>query len=376
MRVLFAGVPGHGHVLPMLALVDAFRAVGDQVTIATGPDLCRYLQDRGYRTVAAGASGEQLRDFVRLNRPPHLPPNQGMAFAWGELFTRFHAPLMLADLLAVIDGWKPDLLIHESAEFATPLAGTLRGLPWVNHGYGVMRPVEIQRVATEAMRALWQDEGLSMPIAAGMFDHAYVDVCPPSLQLDQRLPPTRMPMRPTHVRAQRSPSHERGHLHVLVTFGTVFHRDAALVGEVVRTVARLPVTVLVTSGPGVAPEALGPQPQNVRVIEYAPLADLLPQCAAVVCHGGSGTILAALAHGKPLVVLPQGADQFLNAQQVLASGSGLTSAGTAAVEEALAHLLDEPTYRSRAEQIAVEIAAMPMATEVAEQLRTLATTRR
>ncbi len=371
MRVLFAGLPNQGHLLPMLYLANAFQAMGDQVTVATGPDLCSYLQDQGYPAAAAGPSAQQQREFVRLHRPPHLSPYEGMAFAWGELFPRFHAPLMLSDLLATIDRLKPDLLVHESGEFATPLAGRLRGLPWVQHSYGVMRPVEIQKLASQAMHALWQEHGLSVPTRAGMFDHAYVDVCPPSLQLDQPGPPTRMPMRPGDVPAQGLPMGGSGQPLVLVTFGTVFHRDARLVGEVSRTVARLPVAVLVTSGPGVAAEALGPQPQNVRVIEYAPLAELLPRTAVVVCHGGSGTVLAALAHGRPLVVLPQGADQFLNAAQVLASGSGLTSDGTDGLEQCLAEVLDNPAYRSRAEQIRVEIAAMPTAAEVVDVLRTL-----
>jgi UDP:flavonoid glycosyltransferase YjiC (YdhE family) len=32
-------------------------------------------------------------------------------------------------------------------------------------------------------------------------------------------------------------------------------------------------------------------------------------CAAVVCHGGAGTV-GALSHARPLLVLPQAADGF------------------------------------------------------------------
>ena len=53
---------------------------------------------------------------------------------------------------------------------------------------------------------------------------------------------------------------------------------------------------------------------RIRLMVWT-LALLLPLCAATVGHGGSGSVLAALAEGLPMVLLPQGADQFDNAQQ-------------------------------------------------------------
>jgi UDP:flavonoid glycosyltransferase YjiC (YdhE family) len=43
----------------------------------------------------------------------------------------------------------------------------------------------------------------------------------------------------------------------------------------------------------------------------------------VVSHGGGGTILAALSRGLPLVLLPQGADQFHNAERVAEVKAGI-----------------------------------------------------
>ena len=37
---------------------------------------------------------------------------------------------------------------------------------------------------------------------------------------------------------------------------------------------------------------------------YIPQHEFLPWCDAVVAHGGSGTVLGALAHGLPLLVVP------------------------------------------------------------------------
>lgn len=45
-------------------------------------------------------------------------------------------------------------------------------------------------------------------------------------------------------------------------------------------------------------------PEYVRCFDYAPLAPLLPKCAALVSHGGIGTIAQALAAGVPQVLMP------------------------------------------------------------------------
>jgi UDP:flavonoid glycosyltransferase YjiC (YdhE family) len=80
------------------------------------------------------------------------------------------------------------------------------------------------------------------------------------------------------------------------------------------------IEVVVTVGELNDPAALGVQPANVHVERWFQLAALLPHCDAVVCHAGSGTTLAALAAGLPLVLVPQGADQFTNADACQRAG--------------------------------------------------------
>ena len=84
-----------------------------------------------------------------------------------------------------------------------------------------------------------------------------------------------------------------------------------------------PVDVLVTIGSGRDPATIGPVPGNAHVEQYVPQSPLMPECALVICHGGAGTTLGALAHGVPLLLLPQGADQYIISERVAASGAGL-----------------------------------------------------
>lgn len=149
-------------------------------------------------------------------------------------------------------------------------------------------------------------------------------------------------------------------------------RDLSLIGTVVEGVRALPFEVVVTLGPGNDPAALGEQPPNVRVAEYIPQAELLPRCAAVVSHAGSGTFLAALAQGVPQLLLPQAADQFLNASAGTRAGvARAIPAGEITAErvrEELERVLDDPEIAGGARALSDEIAAMPPGGEVADEL--------
>jgi UDP:flavonoid glycosyltransferase YjiC (YdhE family) len=63
-------------------------------------------------------------------------------------------------------------------------------------------------------------------------------------------------------------------------------------------------------------------PPTVRHFEFAPFLQLLPHCAALVHHGGVGTVAKALATGTPQLVLPLSWDQPDNALRVKCLGAG------------------------------------------------------
>jgi UDP:flavonoid glycosyltransferase YjiC (YdhE family) len=110
--------------------------------------------------------------------------------------------------------------------------------------------------------------------------------------------------------------------------------------------------------------------------------DVLGRADLVVCHGGSGTTIGALAAGLPLVVCPLFADQDANALSVQDAGAGVmvTTDGSAAglprlgakdvasLREAIQRVLGEPAYREAAGRIATEIAALPALDETLERL--------
>jgi UDP:flavonoid glycosyltransferase YjiC (YdhE family) len=382
LRILFTANPGYGHVHPMVPLALALTARGHEVRWAVAADACRRVEAAGFEAFPAGITGPERRAaFDRcLAGVASLPPPQRPDRMFPAFFGEVCTPPMLDDLLPVLDAWRPALIVNDASELAAPLAGRLRGVPHVTHAFGALLPEHRVAAATTAVAPLWQAHGLEAQPYAGSYDHLYLDIYPPSMRFGsydhvpqvQALRPvpfdTLEPGADTPVFAGDRPL-------VYVTFGTVFN-DPGVFASAMQAVARLDVDVLVTVGPLADPAALGAVPPNVRVERYVPQTTVLPQCAAVASHAGSGTFLASLGLGIPQLCLPQAADQFINAGQGAARGAAIAllpgEASPDAVADALDRLLHEPAFAEAAGGVRTEIEAMPGPDEVAGVLEALA----
>jgi UDP:flavonoid glycosyltransferase YjiC (YdhE family) len=127
---------------------------------------------------------------------------------------------------------------------------------------------------------------------------------------------------------------------------------------------------------GSDPESLGAVPAGVVVHAYLPMSTLLPAADVVVYHGGSGTMLAALAAGTPMVIVPLAADQPDNGDRTEAadlarilSADGIDSAE---VSDAIESVVADPSYKRRASEIAAEVAAMPGPDTALDRIQSIA----
>jgi rhamnosyltransferase subunit B len=94
---------------------------------------------------------------------------------------------------------------------------------------------------------------------------------------------------------------------------------------------------------------LPPLPPGIHYEPYVPFSAVLPRCAAIVHHGGIGTLAQAIAAGTPQLTMPMGFDQPDNATRLARLGIGrwvrpaeFTAENVAA---ALRALLDDPRTR-------------------------------
>lgn len=377
MRVLVTSVPGFGHFGPMVPVARALAAAGHGVAVATSADFHPVVAGAGLQAMAAGLSEEA----VVARRRELWPETEGRPpREWAvRMFARIAAPAMLADLDAIVAGWRPALVVHDEGELAGPVAAAAAGVPWVTHGWGspLRRPGELASLADD-VDDLWTSHGLVAPAAGGLYEHAVIDPSPPALAGDAARVPHRMPVRFEPFR------HGAGRANVpggtdrplaYVSFGTVPMYAAAppLVERVTSVLVDEGFDVLLT-----APEAPpGTHTSRVRVEPFVSLPAVLPRCSLVVCHGGAGTTLAALASGLPVLLLPRGAPsqarmaeacRRAGAAEVVEEGDD----GRAALVAAVRRLATDPRYQAAARSIAAEIAAMPAAPSVVPALEALA----
>ena len=215
------------------------------------------------------------------------------------------------------------------------------------------------------MAELYRTVGLEPDRYGGAFRGLYVDIVPPALDGDRPLGPS-VRLRPQLEQAD-PPAwlDELPRPLVYATLGTVFNTPASF-RPLLDALGEAEVGALVTVGRDVDPAELGDVPPNVRVERFVPQAQVLPAASVVISHGGSGTLLGTLAAGVPLVLVPQGANQFENAARCERIGVAASVAPGEPIAPALAAVLAEPRYAEAARRVRAEIEAMPTPDEVAQ----------
>jgi UDP:flavonoid glycosyltransferase YjiC (YdhE family) len=377
-RILFTCRPLSGHFDPLVPLAAAARAAGHTVAFASGDPVVGRARHAGFVAFEAGPPDTFRAEWSP--RFPHFTTLVGDAqreFFFTEIFANLELEPRAVDLESIMLAWQPHLVVHEMAELAAPMVSTSLGIPYVDVGYGSLIPRALLKSAAASAARHWRARQLEPHPLAGLFRHLYVDPCPPALQIPEitELAVVQQ-MRPTLTNEhadQRPPwlsalPHDQT---VYVTLGTVWNTDIGLF-QLVIDALRDQVNLIVTVGRQNRPEVFGPQPAGVIIRNYIPQDELLPWCHAAVVHGGSGTMLGALSHGVPLLVLPQGADQWNNAERVAAAGAGrrlLRDEVTLdAIRTGITTMLGEPTYRHAATRVRDEIRAMPSAGEAINRI--------
>jgi UDP:flavonoid glycosyltransferase YjiC (YdhE family) len=375
VRILFTASPLVGHVFPMLPLMHAAREAGHEVVVATGAEMIPDLQRRGFATWSVGPGiGEAVAELGRASAVPAASHEEQIGRDAIHLFARPSVRRAL-DLIPRAIAWGPDLVISEITELAGREAAYATGAMPVTHGFGTHVPDTLTFAGVMFDHV---SSGLGTPNRRRAFETGiYVDPCPPGLQSAQFPEMDIRPVRPSvgltgaEDRLPRQFVELPARPLVYVTLGTVFN-DSELARSVLDALQGLPISIAITTGPGTDPSILGPRPANVAAAPFVPQALVLPRASAVVSHTGSGTMLGALASGLPQVCLPRGADQFANADRVQAVGAGIRllpdEVTPERLRDAVISVLDEPTFTRAAVTMQSEIAALPSATDVLDDL--------
>ncbi|MEV7088499.1 TIGR03086 family metal-binding protein [Streptomyces sp. NPDC093085] len=368
MRILFTAVPAHGHILPLAPLMAAAAEAGHPVALLTGAgDAVRHLVERELapevELLDAGAPAEEfLAEAARRTGGDPLRPDPSMI---AEIFGGARLGLDAGPALARAEEWAPELVVAEAFDTVGPLVAACLGVPWYQMGVGPgVAPVLAESIAGAVLPHYERAGAEPLPPAG------YLDPCPPVLQDPEWSAPA--PVLPVRAHAHRRPAGagfevppfaDPGRPTVLLTLGTVFS-DAATLAACTAAVADAGVNILATLGVALPQPPAVPGAGDVRFVPFAPLDQLLDGADLVVAAGGSGTVLAALSRGIPMVLHPQGADQPLTAARAEAAGVATVVDSAAALTGAVTRALNDPALAARAGEIASYIAKNPAPGEV------------
>jgi UDP:flavonoid glycosyltransferase YjiC (YdhE family) len=384
VRVLCATTANDGHFGPLLPFARALAEAGHEVRVAAPTSYAAAVAGAGFVHEPFPDAPPELIGPV-MGMLPTLAFEEADDLVIREVFARIDAQAALPSLAETVERWRPDLMLRETAEFASLAVAERAGVPHVHVCIGMHEVLpRFAEVISDPLEELGGLAGLVegrmtsalasetvLSLVPELLDHASGPVPSGSDHLLRFHAP-----RPAGD-AQRLPDWGDPQLPLIyVTFGSVTGSLPPFAGAFRRALdalAHVEARVLLTVGRKVDPAGLGPLPSNAHVEQWWPQDAVLGQAAAMLGHGGFGTTMGALAAGVPQVVVPLFTfDQVVNGDHVAAVGAGLAvERGPTSVESAAAagpRLLTDPTYAAAAGRVAAAIADLPSTAEAVHAL--------
>ena len=152
LRILAATTAGAGHFAPMVPFAAALRDAGHVVRVAAPASVALAVQRAGFEHVPlADAPPEEIGPIAE--RLPQLAREDANAVVVREVFCGIGARAALPGMQAVVEEWRPDVILRETAEFASYVVAARAGIPHVD--------VAMSLASVEAFMHAQVDEALS-----------------------------------------------------------------------------------------------------------------------------------------------------------------------------------------------------------------------
>lgn len=270
MRILVTSTAGTGHVFPVLPLADALRRGGHDVLWAISEDGVHEVRRHGFEVSIAGMNLDERRATLESQLPEIMsgPPMSRRGQLFAGFFARGAAPKMVRELTAVMDGFRPELVIHEIAELGAAPHAAARGIPHATVAYSGGLPSHAIPLVEEALVPIWAQLGLPAPSMNDVAGDAYFHPFPASMGQTAAIRQVQM-MRPTDIGGEQleiAPwiaSFGRERRGIYVTAGTTpIVATLAPWRPIFDALSQLDVDVLATIGPKFPVEE--PRPTSVE----------------------------------------------------------------------------------------------------------------
>jgi UDP:flavonoid glycosyltransferase YjiC (YdhE family) len=361
-RFLITSWDGGGNTNPALHLGSRLVQRGHEVRVLGWPTMAN-------RVAATGL------EFGGYDSAPPWPEGLRLEESDRDLDdAMIHGPGIVRDVVNVAEAFRPDVLVIDCMMRAPFVAAQQLQIPSAVLVHVLYRPFV----------DMWGDqlmgEGDDVRTLLGRSNVVLV-LTPPGFDEAGELPantryvgPVGDPAIDAADDADLQCLTEPGDPWVLLSLSTTLQGQVEALPVMLDAVSRLPIRVFLTLGGAVAPGDVQ-APGNVTVREFVPHRAVLPHVAAVISHAGLSTITATLAAGVPLVCIPQGRDQNLNAARVEACGAGrvvATDAPAAQIAAAIDSVLRDDAVHNAAAEFARVIAQLGNGTVATDEVERLA----
>ena len=391
LRIFLGAFGDPGHAFPMLALGSELAARGHEVTFETWDRWREPVEGAGMRFVPA----PEYPVFPTRERP--LRPYEAVVLATGE--TR-----------RLVAESAPDVVVHDILTLAPALAAELEGVPagtLIPHVYPVGAPgfppyaLGARLPRTPVGKVLWRSldspaqmglrrgrselnetrAKLGLPpverLHGGMSERLVIVGTFPQLEYPRRWPAS------VHVVGPLLWEPPFGDVEppvgsaplVVVAPSTAQDPQQRLLLNTIAGLAAEPVRVLGTWNRRPPPVTF-PVPPNARVVEWMSYARTMPLASLVICHGGHGTMVRALASGASVLVAPHSGDMAENAARADWAGVGVRLPwrllGPLTIRLAVRRALEAPGLARRAQEVATWAGAHDGASRAADLVEELA----
>lgn len=360
-HIAMVGVPVVSHVLPGLAVIRELVARGHRVTCANDPVMAERIASTGAELVPCSSV---------LPVADNTWPDDPIAAAGLFLDDAVQA---LPQLRAAYDDDPADLYLYDIGAYAARALAEAQGRPLLQlsptfvgwDGYEEDVAVHLRKLpGADAYRdrfARWlagcgatttDVDAFSGPPARALA------LIPEAMQPHaDRVDPRRVtfvgPCFDTRAGAAEGWTRPADAEKVLlVSLGSAYTRQPEFYRRCVEAFGDLPGWhVVLQIGAYTDPAVLGDVPRTVEVHPWVPQRAILEQADAFVTHAGMGGCGEGLLAGVPMIAVPQGAEQFMNADRLVELGVArrvdTADATAATLRAALEDLVADPARAER-----------------------------
>lgn len=365
-----------GNLPPSLGVASALRKRGHEVVFATKPDTIARIESEGFRGIGFKNA------YTQVDKYPDIGPITRIACS-------LTSPDVAKEIKEVVAAEQPEAIMVDAMfpaaldiapSFGVPTSVFCHTFLWrqMDAWQGIMTKLGQLRTAASFeplpdMETLWKAQTRMIVTSVETLDDAplagwdHVTHVGPVLDNEAPAQPIDLPW----TADDSTPL-------VLVSYTTTELQDPSKVQTALDGLADLDAHVVVTTSMAIDPADLT-IPPNAHVVRYADHNAILSRAALCVTHGGHGTMMRALKHGVPMVVIPGFPhDQAPNAALVEKLGAGLALPGDAsanALVQAASRVLADPSFKSSAREKAEAVQDLDGASSAANELEALVAAR-